>query len=110
LDDEAAVGTLGPRLDARDDAALDIPAFGCVTEIAVAADLLRFARDAAQGGVLGKRTNLAQQHWIAGKAEDVADAVALAPSHRLWPAVMAVAAHHDLDRRPAGADAADDMA
>src|SRR4051795_7562438 len=59
-DDEAAVGTLSPGLDARDDAALGIPAFGCVTEIAVAADLLRFARDAAQGGVLRERADPAQ--------------------------------------------------
>src|SRR3954462_10233718 len=59
-DDEAAVGTLSPSLDARDDAALGIPAFGCVTEIAVAADLLRFARDAAQGGVLRERADPAQ--------------------------------------------------
>src|SRR5206468_7359227 len=56
-DDEAAVGTLSPGLDARDDAALGIPAFGCVTEIAVASDLLRFARDAAQGGVLRERAD-----------------------------------------------------
>src|SRR6266699_2540026 len=52
----------------------------------------------------------AQQHRVAGKAEDVADALALAPRHRLRPGVMAVAAHHDVDRRPAGTDMADDMA
>ena len=48
-----------------------------------------------------------QQHCVAGEAKDVADALALAPRHRLGPAVVAVAAHQNLDRRPAGADAAD---
>ena len=59
---------------------------------------------------LGKRADLPQQHRVAGLPEDVADAVALAPGHRLGAAVMAVAAHHDVDRRPPGADAADSMA
>src|SRR5712691_12084772 len=67
-------------------------------------------RDAAQGSVLGERADLAQQHRVTGKAEDVADALALAPRHRLGPGVMAVAAHQDIDRRPAGMDMADDMA
>ncbi len=84
--------------------------FGGVAEITVAADLFRLPREPAQGGVLGERADLSQQHRIAGQAEDVADALALAPSHRLWPAVMTIAAHHDLDRWPAGADATDDMA
>src|SRR5713226_4391398 len=34
----------------------------------------------------------------------------VARRHRLRPGVMAVAAHHDVDHRPAGADMADDMA
>jgi hypothetical protein len=40
----------------------------------------------------------------------VADVLTLAPRHGLGPAVMAVAAHDDLNRRPAGANAANDMA
>ena len=50
-DDEPAVGS---GLDARDDAALDDPALGGVAEIAIAADLVRFAIKAAQSGVLGE--------------------------------------------------------
>jgi hypothetical protein len=109
-DDKAAVGTLGPSLDAGDDTALDIPALGGVAEIAVAADLYSLASNPAQCGILGQRADLAQQHRVTGQPEDVADALALAPRHRLGPAVMAVAAHDDLDCRPAGADMADDMA
>ncbi len=101
---------MGSGLDAGDDAALDLPAFGGVAEIAVAADLFAFASEAAKGGVLGQQADLAQQHRVAGQPEDVADALALAPRHRLGPAVMAVATDDDLDRRPAGADMADHMA
>ena len=85
-DDEAAVGALGSGLDAGDDAALDLPAFRGVAEIAVAADLVALAVEAAERGVLGERADLAQQHRVAGQAEDVADALALAPRHRLGPA------------------------
>src|SRR5580692_460302 len=109
-DDEAAVGPLWPGLDASDDAAFDVPAFGGITELAIAADLLRLAGEATQGGVFGERTDLPQQHRVDGQPEDVADALALAPRHGLRSAVMAVAADNDLDRRPAGADMADDMA
>jgi hypothetical protein len=59
-DDKPAVGTLRTGLDAGDDAALDIPAFGGVAEITVAADLFRLPREPAQGGILGKRADLAQ--------------------------------------------------
>src|SRR5205814_4117797 len=100
----------GPASTRADDAALDVPAFSGVADVAVAADLFTFARNATEGGVLGEWADLAQQHRIAGEAEDVTDALALAPRHRLGPSVMAVAAHQNLDRRPAGADATDDMA
>jgi hypothetical protein len=85
---------LGSGFDAGDDAARDSPAFGGISEVTVAADLVAFTLEKAESGVLGEGADLAQQHRIAGQAEDVADAVALAPRHRLGPAVMAVAAHH----------------
>jgi hypothetical protein len=44
----------------RHDAVLDIPAFGRIAEIAVAADLFRFTGEAGQGGVLDERADLAQ--------------------------------------------------
>ena len=101
---------LGAGLDAGDDAALDVPAFGGIAELAIAADLLRLAGEATQSGVVGERTDLAQQHRVAGQPEDEADAPALAPRHRVGAAVMAVAAHDDLDCRPADANTADDVA
>src|SRR3954463_7030424 len=109
-DDETTVGTLRSGLDAGDNAALNRPALGSVAEITIAADLLPFAIEAAQSGVFGQRTDLAPQHGVAREAEDVADPLALAPRHRLRPAVMAVATHHNVDRWPAGADVTNNMA
>ena len=45
------------------------------------------------------------QHRIAGQAEDVIDAVVLAPRHRLGPAVVAVAPEGKPGARPVPADA-----
>src|SRR5690348_17394439 len=50
-DDKAAVGPLRTGLDAGDDAALDCPALGGITEIAPAADLLPLAIKAAQSSI-----------------------------------------------------------
>jgi hypothetical protein len=75
-DDEAAVGALGSGLDACDDAALDFPAGGGVAEVTVAADLVGLAGETAERGILGEMTDLAQQHRVAGEAEDIANALA----------------------------------
>src|SRR5260370_10442417 len=104
------MGSLGSGLEVGNDAALEVPAFGGIAELAVAADLVSLPTDPTHGGILGEMADPAQQHRVAGEAEDVADALALAPRHRFGPGVMAVAAHHDVDRRPACADMADDMA
>src|ERR1700682_3869826 len=103
-DDEAAIGALRSGLDAGDDAALDFPALGGVEEVAITADLISLTADPSHGGILGEIADPVQQHCVAGEAKDVADALALAPRHRLGPAVVAVAAHQNLDRRTAGAD------
>src|SRR5260221_11921966 len=108
--DEPAIGTLWPGLDAGDDAALALPTWGGVAQFAVAADLVGLTVDPAERGILGQIADPAQQYRVAGEAEDVADALAFAPRHCLGARVMAVAAHHDVDRQPPGADAADDMA
>src|ERR1700676_3017632 len=51
---------------------------------------------------------ISRRNWLAVALQH--DALAVAPRHGLGPRVMAVAAHHDVDCRPAGADMADDMA
>src|SRR5260370_36371216 len=98
------MGSLGSGLEVGNDAALEVPALGGIAELAVAADLVSLTTDPADGGILGEMADPAQQHRVAGEAEDVADALALAPRHRLGPGAMAVAPHHDVDRPPARED------
>jgi hypothetical protein len=74
-----------------------------------ATHVLGLALDAAHGGILGELGNAGQQELVAGEAEDVADAVALAPAHGFMPGVVAVAADEDLDPRPADANRFHDM-
>ena len=64
----------------------------------------------AHSSVLGQGSDLGERDRVGGEAEDVADPVALAASHGVGPGVVAVAAHQDLDPRPAGAHALDDVA
>ena len=65
--------------------------FRGVAQIAVAADALPH-RPSGPRHPRRSQADLAQQHLVAGQAEDVADPIALAPRHGLGPAVMAVAA------------------
>jgi hypothetical protein len=66
--------------------ALDIPSPGSVAELAVAADLLALVSDPAERRLFGEPGGGLQEDLVAGEAENVADAVALAPAHRLGPA------------------------
>ena len=58
------------------------------SNLAVAARLLALAADPSDRNILGKVSDFAQQHLVAGEAEDVADAIALAPCHGLDATVM----------------------
>lgn len=60
--------------------------------------------------VVGGRLDLGRKRLRAGQAEDVADAVVLAPVHRFGPPVMAVATNGDCGRRPVTADRPDEPA
>ena len=84
-DDEARIGAFGEVLGFADNPAIAAPAVeGGVAE------LLEEARRLAGLGMLGRRGGqvgfeLGDQTWVAGQAEDVIDAVRLAPSHQLVP-------------------------
>src|SRR3546814_20071887 len=67
-DDDAAVGSLGRRLDACHDAALALPGPGGVVEGGEAADLLRLAFYASHGGVLALIEDAAEQ--ALGRSEE----------------------------------------
>ena len=81
-----------------------------VIDLAVATHLFGAGFEAPNRDILGEIDDLAQQHAVAGEAEDVADAVALADRDRLDASIMTVAADQDLDARPAGGDLPDDVA
>jgi hypothetical protein len=66
-----------------------------VVDFAVAAHLHRLAFDPADGDVLDEVADAAEQHLVAGKTEDLADAGMLAEHHGLDAPVMAVVAHGD---------------
>ncbi len=78
-----AVAALRGRLDAGDDAALDLPTPGAVTQIAEPADLRIAGLGTPYGDVLGEIGDAIHEDAVAGDAEDVADAVALQPVHGL---------------------------
>lgn len=126
-DDEACVGALRSGLDAGEDTpddgfGLRRPAVGGVVDLAVAAYLLRRRVQAPHRDVLGEIGGLAQQHAIAAETEDIAHAQPLADLDRLDTAPrvrpeagpragsMTIAADQDRHARPAGTDAADDVA
>jgi hypothetical protein len=63
------------------------------------------ALDRGRGELVGDG---ADQALVAREAEDVVDAVRLAPGHQLVPGKARIGAQHDRHPRPAGADLADD--
>lgn len=101
---------MGRRFDPDDDPALDLPGAGGVAELAEAPNLVRLAGKPAHRRVFGPISDAPKQDGVAAQAEDVADAISFAPAHGLLAAVMAVAAHQDIDARPAGAEGVYDVA
>ena len=78
-------------------------------KLVVAADLIGVTSDPCHGSLFGDACHCREEDVVAGQAEDVADPVALAPAHRFRPAIVAVAAHQDVDPWPARADGANDV-
>ncbi|MDE0275523.1 MAG: hypothetical protein OYH76_06480 [Defluviicoccus sp.] len=105
-DDVARVEAARGGLEPGDDPAQAVPRAGGVIELGEAADLvgigLGVARPDGGGGLVGEGV----QHRIPHQAEDVVDAVVLAPCHRLGPAVVTVAPEGQPGARPVPADAA----
>ena len=81
------------------------PALGLVFEARVAAHLVLGAERVPEAQRLRSLGNEAVEPAVAGKAEDIAGAIAFSPCHRLVPAVVAVAAPDQAGRRPVAADA-----
>ena len=104
-DDVARVEAAGRRLEPGNDPARAVPRSGGVIEAGEAAHLVGAGLSVAQLDVVGGLVGEGVQHRIPRQAEDVVDAVVLAPRHRLGPAVMAVAPEGQPGARPVAADA-----
>ena len=92
-------------LQPGDDPAFAVPRTGGVVEGGEAPHLFGAGLGAAHLEVVGDAVCEAVQHGIARQAEDVVDAVLLAPRHGLGPAVVAVPPECEPGARPVPADA-----
>ena len=109
-DDEAGVEPERGGFDAGDGAPLAVPGFGLVACFGIAAHDW-FVRHRALGADRFRRlVDFLRQRLRTGQAEDVIDAVGLAPFHRLGSGVVAVASECDARPRPALTDMAHEPA
>ena len=105
-DDVAGVEAARGGLQPGDDPAFAVPRTGGIVEGGEAPHLFGAGLGAAHLEVVGDAVCEAVQHGIARQAEDVVDAVLLAPRHGLGPAVVAVSPEGEPGARPVPADAA----
>ena len=108
-DDIAGIEAARTRLEPGDDPAFAAPGAGGVGEVGEEAHLLGTSLGAAHPDVVGHLVCKRVQRAITREAEDVVDAVLLAPGHGLCAAVVAVSPEDDPGARPVAADAADQM-
>ena len=104
-DDEAGIGAVTASLDAGDDAADPAPGVCGLEELLEAADLVsaRIGLEAGDGARL-QSADVTLPCAGRGEAEDVVDAVRLAPIEHFGTGVVAVGAHEDRHLRPMAAD------
>ena len=105
-DDVARVEAAGRRFHRATTRRFSTPRAGGVSEAGKAAHPVRAGLGAAHLEIVGDVVCQAVQRGIASQAEDVVDAVVLAPVHRLVAAVMAVPPEGEPGARPVPADAA----
>jgi hypothetical protein len=86
------IGVAGAGLDPGRHPPLLVPRLGRVARLGKAAQNLSLVHGTAHPDIGGGGVDQAVEHNIAGEPENVVDAVVLAPPHRLFAAVMAVAA------------------
>src|SRR3954469_8675495 len=103
-DDEAGVCSVGPGLNAGDDALDPAPARGAVVELHVAAHLARlWGGDEARQRAGFQALDMPTQGRGRRNPEDEVDPVGATPVEDLRATIMAVSAQQDLRRRPVGA-------
>src|SRR4051812_18427777 len=97
-------------LDPCRDPPLPGPGFGAIASLGIAAQHRCGGFGTTHPNIVGGRFDLAGQHGVAGRAEDVVHRGGLAPRHHLGTAVVTVAANGQSGGRPMAADAADQAA
>lgn len=98
------------RVDPRQNPARTGPEFRGVTCRGEAAHLFQLPDRTAEANIIRFDEDLFGQGFVGAEAEDVFDAVVIAPIHRLLPAIMAVTPNCDDDIWPVHADTANQPA
>src|ERR1022692_2546157 len=109
-DDISYIGALLRRLDPRQNAARTGPGFRGVACGGETTHLVQLPNRATDADIIEFGEHLFGQGFVGTQAEDVFDAVVIAPVHRLLPPVMAVAPDCDDGGWPVQPDAADQPA
>ena len=88
--DVANIETFPRRLDPCHDAAEMQPGFGGIASLGVVAYHIQIGDRTPDAHVIGLGEDLSDEDRVGGQAEDIVDAVLLAPVHRFSSAVMTV--------------------
>src|ERR1039457_48963 len=103
-DDEADVEAELRRLNTGDGASFAIPGLCLVAGLGIAAQNSQVPDGASRPDVVGDLVDFSGERLGARQAEDVVDAVVLAPRHRLRPGIVPVATERNSRLLPSRAD------
>src|SRR5665811_448740 len=92
------------RLNTGDGAPFAIPGLCLVARLGIAAQNRQVLDGASRADVVGDLIDFFGERLGTGQAEDVVDAVVLAPRHRLRPSIVPVATERNLSLIPPSAD------
>ena len=104
-DDEADVEAAHCRLNAGDGAPFAIPGLGLVAGLGIAAQNRQVLDRASRADVVGDLVGFSGERLGTRQAENVVDAVILAPRHRLRPSIVPVATERNSRLVPSRTDA-----
>ena len=103
-DDEADVEAQHRRLNTGDGAPFAIPGLCLVARLGVAAQNRQVLDGASRADIVGDLVDFSGEWLGAGQAEDVVDAVVLAPRHGLRPGIVPIATERNARLAPTHAD------
>ena len=103
-DDEADVEAQHRRLNTGDGAPFAVPGLCLMARLGVAAQNRQVLDGASRADIVGDLVNFSGEWLGAGQAEDVVDAVVLAPRHCLRPGIVPIATERNARLVPTRAD------